>query len=115
ATSSAPAPSAAAAATNSTAGSSPATSSNSKSPTWAFCAIASEPPSRRACMFPLSKGKVTPQAHVGIPEGTYEEEHARKGFFGKTSHLYRAHRPTDWTRIEGPLRPHAYYLSELAP
>lgn len=66
-------------------------------------------------MFPLSKGKVTPQAHVGIPEGTYEEEHARKGFFGKTSHLYRTHRPTDWTRIEGPLRPHAYYLSELAP
>lgn len=66
-------------------------------------------------MYPLSKGKVTPQAHVGIPEGTYEEEHARKGFFGKTSHLYRTHRPTDWTRIEGPLRPHAYYLSELAP
>ena len=66
-------------------------------------------------MFPLSKGKVTPQAHVNIPVGTYEEEHARKGFFGKTSHLYRTHRPTDWTRIEGPLRPHAYYLSELQP
>lgn len=66
-------------------------------------------------MFPLSKGKVTPQAHVGIPAGTFEEEHARKGFFGKTSHLYRTHRPTDWTRIEGPLRPHAYALSEIAP
>lgn len=66
-------------------------------------------------MFPLSKGKVSRQAHVGIPEGTFEEEHARKGFFGKTSHLYRTHRPTDWIRVEGPLRPHAYYLSELNP
>lgn len=66
-------------------------------------------------MFPLSKGKVTPQAHVNVPEGTFEEEHARKGFFGKTTHLYRAHRPTDWTRIEGPLRPHAFYLSEVNP
>ncbi len=30
-------------------------------------------------MFPQIKGKVTRQAHVGIPEGTYEEEHARRG------------------------------------
>ena len=31
-------------------------------------------------MFPQIKGRVTRQAHVGIPPGTYEEEHARRGF-----------------------------------
>ncbi len=66
-------------------------------------------------MFPLSKGKVTPQAHVGIPEGTYEEEHARKGFFGRVSHLYRTHQPTNWTRIEGPLKPRAIDCAKLMP
>ena len=29
-----------------------------------------------------SKGKVPKQAHVAIPEGLYEEEHGRQGFFG---------------------------------
>jgi len=28
-------------------------------------------------MFPLSKGRVTKQAHVGLPDGTFEEEHGR--------------------------------------
>lgn len=50
-------------------------------------------------------GKVTKQAHVKIPEGTYEEEHGRKGFFGRVSHLYHSNRPTDWTNIEGELKP----------
>ena len=29
-----------------------------------------------------SKGTVPKQAHVAIPEGLYEEEHGRQGFFG---------------------------------
>jgi len=66
-------------------------------------------------VFPLSKGRVTPQAHVGIPEGTFEEEHARKGFFGRTTHLYRTHQPTNWTRIEGPLKPRAIDINRLVP
>lgn len=66
-------------------------------------------------MFPLSKGKVTPQAHVGIPEGTYEEEFGRKGFFGRVSHLYRQNQPTNWTRIEGPLKPRALDCLKLMP
>lgn len=65
--------------------------------------------------FPISKGKATRQAHVGLPEGTYEEEHGREGFFGRVSHLYHAHPPTGWTRIEGKLRPHAFYLNKLTP
>ena len=45
-------------------------------------------------MFPLKKGKTTVQAHVGIPDGTFEEEHGRKGFYGKS--------PTSTTRIRRP-------------
>lgn len=65
--------------------------------------------------FPIMRGKVTKQPHVAIPEGTFEEEHGREGFFGRVSHLYHANAPTGWTRIEGTLRPHAYDLNELKP
>lgn len=64
-------------------------------------------------LFPLRQGRHTRQAHVDLPEGTFEEEHARQGFFGRTTHLYRLHPVTDWTRIEGPLRPHSYDLNGL--
>jgi homogentisate 1,2-dioxygenase len=63
----------------------------------------------------FSKGKVARQAHVGIPEGTFEEEHGRETFFGRASHLYRSHPPTAWTRIEGNLRPRALNLNEMKP
>ena len=66
-------------------------------------------------MFPLSKGKVARQAHVGLPDGTYEEEHGREAFEGRASHLYRTHLPTAWIRIEGPLRPRAYDLNGIKP
>ncbi|HEU4489069.1 MAG TPA: homogentisate 1,2-dioxygenase, partial [Actinomycetota bacterium] len=65
--------------------------------------------------FVFSKGKVARQAHVAVPEGTYEEEHGRETFFGRASHLYRSHPPTAWTRIEGTLRPRALNLNELKP
>jgi homogentisate 1,2-dioxygenase len=64
-------------------------------------------------MFPLSRGKVTRQAHVGLPEGTFEEEHGREAFEGRASHLYRTHPPTAWVRIEGDLQPRAYDLNGL--
>jgi homogentisate 1,2-dioxygenase len=64
-------------------------------------------------LFPLRKGTHARQAHVGLPEGTFEEEHGRQGFFGKVSHLYRLHPPTDWTSVEGPLKPHSYDLNKL--
>ena len=62
-----------------------------------------------------SRGKVAKQAHVGIPEGTVEEEFGRSGFFGRASHLYRRRAPVEWTRIEGPTRPHALRATEVAP
>ena len=66
-------------------------------------------------MYPLNKGKTASQAHVGLPDGTFEEEHGRKGFYGKASHLYHAHAPTGWTRFEGKLRPHLFDLNKLEP
>ncbi len=54
------------------------------------------------------------QPHVQVPDGTYEEEHGRRGFFGRVSHLYHRHPPTGWLRIEGPLKPHAYLATEAA-
>jgi len=66
-------------------------------------------------MFPLNKGLTTRQAHVGLPKGTFEEEHGRKGFFGKSAHLYHAHAPTGWIRFEGKLRPHCFDLNKLQP
>jgi len=66
-------------------------------------------------MYPLNKGKIATQAHVGLPEGAYEEEHGRKGFYGKSAHLYHLHPPTGWIRFEGTLRPHCFYLNKLEP
>ncbi|MBU6374563.1 MAG: homogentisate 1,2-dioxygenase [Bdellovibrionales bacterium] len=63
--------------------------------------------------FGWSQGKVAAQAHVGVPEGLFEEEHARNGFFGRTSHLYHRHPPTGWLRIEGETRPRAYAVTKL--
>lgn len=66
-------------------------------------------------MIPLSKGRVTKQAHVGLPEGTYEEEHGREAFDGRAAHLYRTHPPTAWVRIEGPLKPRAFDIGAIKP
>lgn len=70
-------------------------------------------PKKETPLFPLRKGLHARQAHVDLPPGTYEEEHARQGFYGRTTHLYRLHPVTDWTRIEGPLRPRSYDLNRL--
>jgi homogentisate 1,2-dioxygenase len=52
-----------------------------------------------------SSGIHTKQAHVKIPDNHFEEEHGRKGFFGKVSHLYHTTPPVNWTNIEGDLKP----------
>lgn len=65
-------------------------------------------------MHQYSQGKNTTQGHKGIPEGHYEEEQGRKGFFGPVSHLIKAEPSTRWTDIEGPLRPHLYDVVEMA-
>lgn len=52
-----------------------------------------------------ASGTFTKQAHVKIPKGTFEEEHARKGFFGRVSQLYHTNKPTDWVQIDGAMKP----------
>lgn len=63
--------------------------------------------------FGWTQGSVSAQAHVHTPQGTYEEEHGRNGFFGRVSHLYHRHPPTGWLRIEGELQPRAYQVADL--
>jgi homogentisate 1,2-dioxygenase len=68
---------------------------------------------RRAIGFPRVEGRVSRQAHANLPEGTYERELGREGFFGPASHMYHRHPPTGWTAWEGPLRPRAFDLAAL--
>ena len=58
------------------------------------------------------RGRVTRQAHVDLPAGTVEDEYARRGFFGRTSHLYRTEAPVGWVEIEGDIRPQALCATE---
>ena len=60
-----------------------------------------------------SEGRTSRQAHADLPEGTFEREVGREGFFGPAAHFYHRHAPTGWIRFEGPLRPHAYDTREL--
>jgi len=65
-------------------------------------------------MFQYGQGKHTTQGHKGIPEGHFEEEQGRKGFFGPVSHLIKQKPSTRWSNIEGPLRPHLYDCVQLS-
>jgi homogentisate 1,2-dioxygenase len=64
-------------------------------------------------MHQYTQGKYTKQAHKGIPEGYFEEEQGRQGFFGPVSHLIRKNPSTHWVNIEGDLKPRLYDLVEL--
>jgi homogentisate 1,2-dioxygenase len=63
--------------------------------------------------FPRVEGEASRQAHADLPEGTYEREISKEGFFGPAAHLYHRHPPTAWVDFEGPLRPHAFDCTRL--
>ena len=69
--------------------------------------------SRNWISFPRTQGEASRQAHCDLPAGTFEREMGREGFFGPATHMYHRHRPTDWIRFEGELRPRAYDTLEL--
>ncbi len=69
---------------------------------------------KQAITFPKVEGIYNRQAHCDIPEGLYEREHGREGFFGAASHILHAHKPTDWIDWDGPLQPHCLDLNKLA-
>ena len=56
------------------------------------------------------EGDASRQAHCDLPEGTYEREVSKEGFFGPAAFFHHRHPPTAWTDFEGPLRPHAFDL-----
>jgi homogentisate 1,2-dioxygenase len=64
--------------------------------------------------FPRSEGEVSRQAHADLPQGTFEREIGRDGFFGPAAHIYHRHMPTGWTSFEGPLRPRAFDAARAA-
>ncbi|OUS09788.1 homogentisate 1,2-dioxygenase [Gammaproteobacteria bacterium 53_120_T64] len=63
--------------------------------------------------FPRVEGQSSRQAHCDLPEGSYEREMSKEGFFGPASQFYHRHPPTSWRRIDGPLLPRAFDTTEL--
>ena len=53
------------------------------------------------------------QAHADMPQGTYEREISKEGFFGPAAFFHHRRPPTGWSRFEGPLRPRAFDLAAL--
>ncbi len=60
-----------------------------------------------------AQGEYSRQAHADLPEGTYEREVSKEGFFGPAAFLYHRRPPTGWVSFEGPLRPRAFDLNGL--
>ena len=69
--------------------------------------------SKKWISFPKVEGTASRQAHAALPEGTYEREMGREGFFGPATQMHHKHPPTGWTDFEGPLRPRMYDLTRL--
>ena len=44
-----------------------------------------------------AQGEHSRQAHADLPEGAYEREVSKEGFFGPASFLYHRRPPTGWT------------------
>ena len=68
---------------------------------------------KRWISFPRIEGKSSRQAHTDLPEGTYERELGKEGFFGPATHMYHARPPTGWVSFEGPLQPRAFDTNKL--
>lgn len=70
---------------------------------------------RNRISLPRIEGRASRQAHADLPEGSYEREMGREGFFGPATHFYHRHPPTGWIDFDGPLRPRAFDSNRLAP
>jgi homogentisate 1,2-dioxygenase len=60
-----------------------------------------------------AQGRHSRQAHADLPEGTYEREVSKEGFFGPAAFFHHRRPPTGWSDFEGPLRPRAFDLAGL--
>lgn len=68
---------------------------------------------RHYIRFPRLEGRTSRQAHADLPEGTFERELGKEGFFGPATQMYHRHPPTGWESWEGPLRPRAFDLNRV--
>jgi homogentisate 1,2-dioxygenase len=59
------------------------------------------------------EGQASRQAHCDLPEGTYEREMSKEGFFGPAAFFHHRHPPTGWSEFTGPLQPRAFDLAKL--
>jgi homogentisate 1,2-dioxygenase len=64
---------------------------------------------------PVSRveGNASRQAHCDLPDGTYEREMSKEGFFGPAAFFHHRHPPTGWSEFTGPLQPRAFDLARL--
>jgi homogentisate 1,2-dioxygenase len=60
-----------------------------------------------------AQGAHSRQAHADMPEGTFEREVSKEGFFGPAAFFHHRRPPTGWSHFEGPLRPRAFDLNGL--
>lgn len=60
-----------------------------------------------------AEGRHSRQAHADLPEGTFEREVSKEGFFGPAAFFHHRRPPTGWVNFEGPLRPRAFDLAAL--
>jgi homogentisate 1,2-dioxygenase len=68
---------------------------------------------RKFITLPRVEGRASRQAHCDLPEGTFERELGKEGFFGPATMMYHTHPPTGWLGWEGPLRPRAFDLDKI--
>ena len=63
----------------------------------------------------LSKveGVASRQAHADLPEGTFEREIGKEGFYGPSALIHHKHPPTGWIDWDGPLKPRAFDLNQF--
>ena len=59
------------------------------------------------------EGRASRQAHCDLPDGTYEREMSKEGFFGPAALFHHRHPPTGWIGFSGSLQPHAFDLAKL--
>jgi homogentisate 1,2-dioxygenase len=60
-----------------------------------------------------AEGRHSKQAHADMPDGTFEREMSKEGFFGPAAFFHHPRPPTGWTSFEGPLRPRAFDLTKF--
>ncbi len=69
---------------------------------------------KRWISFPRVEGDSSRQAHAALPDGTFERELGKEGFFGPATHMYHPRPPTAWTAFDGPLKPRAFDTTKFA-